>query len=89
MSTLFSNKILQNKERMKKSVRDILSSGTNSATKLAGFALSPAFAGTQKERTQCALFFICYFVVLPKPPFRNASASSSSTMPKGRKMPCI
>ena len=29
-----------------------------------------------------------YFVVLPKPPVRCASASSSTVMPKGRKIPC-
>ena len=31
---------------------------------------------------------LCYFVVLPKPPVRSPSASSSSVMPKGRKIPC-
>lgn len=29
-----------------------------------------------------------HFVVLPKPPSRHPSASSSSVMPNGRKMPC-
>ena len=73
--------------------------------KARGLVLSPAFAGTKKSAKESpalrqafhsALFVLlfyfpgaAYLVVLPSPPLRISRASSSSVMPKGRKIPCI
>lgn len=42
----------------------------------------------KKKPPDRAAFCRYFFVVLPKPPSRLPSASSSSVMPNGRKMPC-